>query len=345
MGPLVTGVVVVLLFSVAWPIPIRSVNGFLCLGVILGGFVAGMVQAKANDNTLESTRGLKLGARVGFTAALIIILVDLLFEYVDFGQGARAGIDVLDPIPKYIYAAIYGIWDGLLDLVSRDEGPDGLEWPGRIARYIILVVSTSLFGSFGGGIAASAVESPSMGTLPEDRPDTPVTPGWMRPGQAIVHLQDPQEAQIFQPPERARPAAATGTYGPTDPRWVQAGQQPQLQPQPQAVRLASLGTMPSAPVRVPPATAASYPTPTAGYPTSAAGYRAPTSGYPAPTAGYPVPPPAPEPKPGWEPETLYTSQPFFDEAAQMQSERRPGGSVLLTSTPAAPVKSESADPS
>lgn len=309
MVPLVTGVAVVLLFSVAWPIPIRSVNGFLCFGVILGGFVAGILQAKANDNKLESTRGLILGAKVGVTAALIVILFDLFIDYVDVGQGARAGVDLLDPIPKYIYAAIYGIWDGLLDIVSRDEGPDGLEWPGRIAQYIILVASTFLFAGFGGGVAASTVESPSLETLPETRGATPLTLGWMRSDPAIVQLQGPQEAQIFQPPQPVRPAAAaTGTYGPTDPRWIQAGQQARSQPRQQPAPSQQYGGQPArGPMPVAPAAAFT----------------------------------APQARPGWSPETIYTPQPYFDEAAQMQSDRRPGGSVLLTSDPAAPVKSQS----
>ncbi|NNE69093.1 MAG: hypothetical protein HKN29_01885, partial [Rhodothermales bacterium] len=217
MGPLVTGVAVVLLFSVAWPISIRSVNGLLCFGVTMGGFVAGIMQARANGGTLEPSRGLKLGGRVGLTAAAIVILVDLLVEYVDMGQGARAGVDFLDPIPKYIYLAIYGIWDGLLDLVSRGEQADGLEWPGRVGRYIILLASTYLFAGFGGGVASSTVDSPAIDDLPEDRPDTPFVQGWMRQTPAIVQLQEPQEAQIYDPPpsERPvqRPAAATGTYG------------------------------------------------------------------------------------------------------------------------------------
>ncbi|MFT4603647.1 MAG: hypothetical protein ACI9W4_000362 [Rhodothermales bacterium] len=308
--PLITGVVVVLLFSVAWPIPIRSVNSLLCFGVIVGGFVAGMAEAKANGNKLESTRGLVLGMKVGVTAAMVVILVDLLFEYADFGQGDRAGVDVLDPIPKYIYAAIYGIWDGLLNLASRDDGPDGLEWPGRIARYIILLASTSLFGGFGGGVAASTVESPSIENLPEESPATPLTLGWMRSGPAIVQLQGPQEAQIFQPPQTARPAAAaTGTYGPTDPRWIQAaGQQlrrPSRPPQ-QAARPAPIAQVPQ---------------------------------YAAPAEAVQTP------RQGWAPETIYTPQPYFDEAAQMQDRRRPGGSVVLESNPAAPVESGSADSS
>ncbi|MBO6575998.1 MAG: hypothetical protein JJ896_09880 [Rhodothermales bacterium] len=269
MGPLITGVAVVLVFSIAWPLPIRGVNGFLCFGVVLGGFVAGTKAAKANDNRLESVRGLKLGAKVGFVAALIVILVDLLVEYTALG-GDQAGVDYLDPIPRYIYATIYGIWDGLLDMVARDEGRDGLEWPGRIARYTILIASTVLFGAFGGAVAASTYAiQPSLDEEPENRPNTPLRPTYVR-SPAVFQMQAPQEATIFQPEAPARPAAATGTFGSP---------------------------------------------PGGGVPPPA-----------RPASPYAVDPPA---APAFAQETIFTPQPYFDEAAQGASTRRPNSPVSV----------------
>lgn len=314
MGPLVTGVLVVLLFSVAWPIPIRSVNGLLCFGVSLGGFVAGIMHAKANGNTLEPSRGLKLGGRVGLMAALIVIAVDLLFEYVDFGQGARAGVDVLDPIPKYIYLAIYGIWDGLLDLVSRGEQADGLEWPGRIARYIILLGSTCLFAGFGGGVAASTVQSPTIDEVPESRPATPSRSGWMRQAPAIMQLQQPQEATIYKPPPGARPAvppaAATGTYG--SPAPAPGGAYGPAMRQATAAAGAYGPAMGQAPATAP---AEAYGT--------------------APGSSVPV----------WIPEGAMTPQPYFDEAAQQQGTRRPRAAVMLDERNPAASKESASNPS
>ena len=212
MGPLIAGVAVFLLFSVAWPLPIREANGFLCLGVALSGFVAGLVAARANDERLESVRGLKLGAQVGLVSALIVIAIDLLVDYTTWFPADKAGVDYLDPIPRYIYLAIYGIWDGLLDLVDRSGVQDGLEWPGRIARYLILIVSSVLFAGFGGGVAASTVNQPSLEEEPEPNAETPLRPSYVRYGVVQpIQVQPPREAQIYQPEEEARPAAATGT--------------------------------------------------------------------------------------------------------------------------------------
>jgi hypothetical protein len=214
VGPLISGVIVVLIMSIS---PLRSVNGLLCMGVILGGFVAGTLEAKANGNRLESTRGLILGAKVGLLSALIVVLVDLFLEFAPLGEGVRAGVDYFDPIPKYIYATIYGIYDGLIDIVRRGEGSDGLEWPGRAARYIILGVSTLLFGGFGGGIAASTfIGEPTVDELPERKARTPLRAGHMRPvAYGAIQFQPAQEAEIFSPPPReaSAPAAATGTHG------------------------------------------------------------------------------------------------------------------------------------
>lgn len=246
-----------------------------------------------------------MGGRVGLVSALIVIAVDLFFEYVDFGQGARAGVDVLDPIPKYIYLAIYGIWDGLLDLVSRGEQADGLEWPGRIARYIILLASTYLFAGFGGGVAASTVASPTIDEVPESRPQTPNRSGWMRQAPAIMQLQQPQEATIYRPPPGARPAvppaAATGTYGPStaDPAGAYG---------------AAMRT-PASPGRF------YQPAP------------------PAPEA------PGATSIPVWIPEGAMTPQPYFDEAAQQQGTRRPRGSVSLGERNPAPSVEPASDPS
>jgi hypothetical protein len=230
VGPLITGVVVVLLFSIS---PIRSVNGLLCLGVVMGGFVAGTLQAKANGNRLESTRGLLLGAKVGLLSALVVIAFDLVVSYVPWPGGQMAGVDYLDPIPKYIYVTIYGIYDGLLDLAARGE-PDGLEWPGRIARYAILLTSTFLFAGFGGGVAASSfVNQPSIGEEPERLPVTPMSSSYMRyHSTPAVVFQPAREAEIFVPPDVARPAAAaaTGTYGAAQYAQPQPTQYAQPQP-------------------------------------------------------------------------------------------------------------------
>ncbi len=202
-------------------------NGLLCLGVVLGGFVAGTLQARANGDALESTRGLLLGARVGLISALLVMAFDLFVTYVPFGGATRAGVDYLDPIPKYIYLTIYGIYDGMLDIVRRGEAADGLQWPGRIARYIILTGSTVLFGGMGGGIAASTfISEPVLANMPERRGVTPRPSRQMphAPAQAI-QFQAAQQAVIFPAPGEVVPGqrstVATGTHGP--PVWQRVG--------------------------------------------------------------------------------------------------------------------------
>ena len=185
------------------------------MGVVLGGFVAGVLQAKRNGNRLESTRGLLLGAKVGVVSSLIVIAFDYLAPIFPFGPEQMAGIDYLNPIPKYIYATIYGIYDGLVDMVARGEADDGLEWPARSARFIILIASTILFGGFGGAVAASTYVDPSIDEQPERLPETPSSRSHVRlaPGMPI-YVQPAREAEIYQPPGRPAPQApaATGTH-------------------------------------------------------------------------------------------------------------------------------------
>jgi hypothetical protein len=307
LGPLITGVAVILLLSIS---PIRSVNGLLCLGVVMGGFVAGTLEAKANGNKLESTRGLLLGAKVGVVSALIVIAFDLVLSYVPLPNGQLAGVDYLDPIPKYIYVAIYGIYDGLLDLVARGEG-DGLEWPGRFARYVILLASTFLFAGFGGGVASSSfVNQPSIAEEPVRNPVTPVPASYMRFGPApAVVFQPAREAQIYVPPETARPAAATGTFG--DPLPVQYAQPPPMQySQPQPVQYSQ-----PQPVQYAPPTQMQYsqPQPVQDAPSQPEQYSQPN-----------VAPGAPQPTERTSgPLAPFPPQPYFDEAAQTANTERP----------------------
>jgi hypothetical protein len=143
---------IVLIFSLPG---LRHANGLLCMGVALGGFVAAWIEGKAQGNRLDTVRGLVLGARVGVTAAVIALAVSFIASQFDLRS-------VLDPLPQYLYAAIYGIYDGLIDEIIRSEA-DGLEMPGMAAHIFILLMSTFLFGGFGGGVAASTfVREPAI---------------------------------------------------------------------------------------------------------------------------------------------------------------------------------------
>ena len=145
--PIFWGVVVVLVFSLY---PIRLANSLCCLGLAVGGLQASVVTAKNQGLQIETTHAIRLGALVGLVAAVIMLLVNMLFQWV-FASTTIA----LDPIPQFGYSFLVSLLEGFFSIAG--EAPtwslDG--GPGAVGRFFVQLPVNALFAGIGGAIGAS----------------------------------------------------------------------------------------------------------------------------------------------------------------------------------------------
>ncbi len=143
--PIASGIVVILLFSIY---PIRLADSFCCLGIVLGGLVGAVLVGRNQDDRMESTAALKIGARIGVYAAVVILLLNILFG------NTSADSVALDPIPGFIYRFFSAMALGVVD-IAGDSTPSANLLPDAWWRFIFQLISNALFGAFGGAIGAS----------------------------------------------------------------------------------------------------------------------------------------------------------------------------------------------
>jgi len=144
--PIIIGIAVALVFSIY---PIRYANAFCCMGIILAGMQGAVLRGRAQGFKLETTHALRVGASIGFGAAVIMLLINTLI-----GLTLKNWI-VFDPVPSFMYTFFFRLIEGVIDIAGNAPSFTDYGGPGPMARFLFQIPSNVLFGGIGGAIGAS----------------------------------------------------------------------------------------------------------------------------------------------------------------------------------------------
>ena len=143
--PTAAGIMLILAFSIY---PVRLADSFCCFGIVLGGLLGAVLAGRTDNDRLESTRALKIGAGIGVYSAIVVLFLNVLF-------GATSSDSVVfDPIPGFIYRFFSSMASGIMG-IAGDTTPSANLLPDVWWRFIFQLFNNALFGAFGGVIGAS----------------------------------------------------------------------------------------------------------------------------------------------------------------------------------------------